>query len=215
MANELKITNGQDNVVQRPQMRLAEGHVNFSPGSVNNTVVFGHNMQLKNASIIIIGSGNKIVLGKDTIFAGVLYMKGDNQTIEIGDYTTVVGARLLAEEGCDITIGRHCMFSREIEIRTSDAHSVIDVETRRRVNKGRSVSIGDHVWVGMRALFTKGAGIGNDSIVGANAMVTKHFPESNIIVAGSPATVLRQGVTWNRKQQDEFAESDLWHWKSL
>ncbi|EHM02238.1 hypothetical protein HMPREF9946_01259 [Acetobacteraceae bacterium AT-5844] len=206
MANELKITNGQDNVVQRPQMRLAEGHVNFSPGSVNNTVVFGHNMQLKNASIIVIGSGNKILLGKETIFAGALYMKGDNQTIEIGDYTTVVGA---PPRGRGLRHHHRPALHVPARNRDPDAHSVIDVETRKRVNKARSVSIGDHVWVGMRALFTKGAGIGNDSIVGANAMVTKRFPESNIIVAGSPATVLRQGVTWSRKQQDEFAESDL------
>lgn len=66
------------------------------------------------------------------------------------------------------------MFSRKIEVRTTDAHSVIDIETRSRINKAESIHIGDHVWVGLSTIINKGAVIPSDNIIGANSFVNKN-----------------------------------------
>jgi len=50
----------------------------------------------------------------------------------------------------------------------------------------KPVKIGNHVWIGMRAMILKGVTVGDNSIVGAMAVVTKDV-EPNTIVAGNPA----------------------------
>jgi galactoside O-acetyltransferase len=54
----------------------------------------------------------------------------------------------------------------------------------------RGVVIEDNVWIGMNVSILDGVRIGNGSIVGAGAVVTKDVP-ANAIVVGNPARVLR------------------------
>lgn len=51
--------------------------------------------------------------------------------------------------------------------------------------------IGSRVLIGDSAVFTGKGTIGDDSIVGAAAVVTKRFPDQ-VVVIGNPAVILRQ-----------------------
>ena len=44
----------------------------------------------------------------------------------------------------------------------------------------------------------KGTDISDNSIVGAGSLVTKELCESNVIVAGNVAKVIKKGVSWKR-----------------
>lgn len=92
------------------------------------------------------------------------------------------------------------MFSYDITVRTTDAHSILDYTTRERINYGSSISIGDHVWVGASALISKGVCIPNDCIIGARSFVNRTITEEHTIIAGSPAKIVRTGVTWDRER---------------
>jgi acetyltransferase-like isoleucine patch superfamily enzyme len=54
----------------------------------------------------------------------------------------------------------------------------------------RPVMIGDDVWIGRHATILKGVTIGDRSIVGAGAVVTRSVPP-DVVVAGNPARVVR------------------------
>ncbi|MBR0557045.1 acyltransferase [Ciceribacter sp. L1K23] len=105
------------------------------------------------------------------------------------------------------------MLSRHIEIHTTDAHSVIDRETGERFDLGGPVTIGDHVWIGMGAIISKGVTIGDDNIVGARSFVTKSFVDSGTIIAGAPAKVIKTGVTWSRLLRTRYSEADMEAWR--
>lgn len=109
-----------------------------------------------NADIRIEGNGNKIYFGQNCAIRGQILVKGNNQTVYIGRETTFQSVYILCQEQCDVYIGHHCMFSRNVEVRTTDAHSVIDLETGKRMNTPKSIRIGDHVWVGVKGLISKG-----------------------------------------------------------
>lgn len=47
----------------------------------------------------------------------------------------------------------------------------------------------------MNAIILKGVHIGNNSIIAAGAVVTKDVPK-NSIVAGVPAKVIKNNITW-------------------
>lgn len=165
-------------------------------------------------SVDISGNNNRVIIGKNCHYRGDIIVKGDNQTVSFGDNSTTVNVYILCQENCDVLIGRWCMFSREIEVRTTDAHSVIDRATGRRLNKPASIVVGDHVWVGVGAIINKGAVIPSDSIVGAMSFVNGRFDEEGVIIAGAPGKVVKRGITWNRSRRTKFTEEDLEYWKS-
>jgi len=49
--------------------------------------------------------------------------------------------------------------------------------------------IGDNVFLGANAVILPGINVGNNSIIGAGAVVTKDVPE-NVVVAGNPARII-------------------------
>lgn len=178
----------------------------------HNEVFFKSGVKCK-GKITIEGSGNVVIFGDGSFFRGRLIVRGNNQVVSIGSHSTFQSVYMLCQENCNIKIGNWCMFSRDVEIRTTDAHSVVDAKTRERVNNPASVKIGNHVWVGVGSLISKGSQIPNDSIVGAYSFVNKKFTEENVLIAGTPAKIVRHGVTWNRGRKPKFTQAQLEHWK--
>lgn len=187
---------GKNNRVIAPCALLKQVKIHIR-GS-NNRIIVEDFARLKGASIYINGDNNVITIGSWSYLGGTdLFIEDDGGSITIGSRTKFLGQTHLAViEGTSITIGEDCLFSSNIQLRTGDSHSVLDLEGRR-INASRDIVIGDHVWVGTGAFLNKGAGVPSRSIVGACAMVTKAFAEPNCALAGVPARVVKTGVDWS------------------
>ena len=172
--------------------------VNIRIKGSNNKVIVGDFAQLNGASIYINGSNNVVKIGDWSYLGGTdLFIEDDGGSITIGSRTKFLGKTHLAViEGTSITIGEDCLFSSDIQFRTGDSHSVLDLEGRR-INASEDIVIGDHVWVGTKAFCTKGAKVAPHSIIGACALVTKAFEEPNCTLAGVPAKIVKRGVDWS------------------
>ena len=85
----------------------------------------------------------------------------------------------------------------DIFVRTSDFHSITD-EKGERVNQSQDIIIGNHVWIGQGAYLLKGTIIPDNCIVGARALVSKPFRDTQSIIAGIPAKVVKENVHWSR-----------------
>jgi acetyltransferase-like isoleucine patch superfamily enzyme len=46
----------------------------------------------------------------------------------------------------------------------------------------------------------KGSFIKDNSIIATGSVVTKAFEESNVIIAGSPAKIVKENVSWVRER---------------
>jgi len=153
----------------------------------------------------VIGAKNKkqIVLGKNVRLSGWLTILEDGR-ITIGDYT-LIGSRSVIQAWDKVEIGSYTMISPDVWIQDNNSHSIyamdrykdmveskdfndIGVDNTNAVHK--PIKIGNHVWIGRRAVILKGVTIGDRSIVGAGAVVTKDVP-SDTIVAGNPAKVVK------------------------
>jgi carbonic anhydrase/acetyltransferase-like protein (isoleucine patch superfamily) len=80
------------------------------------------------------------------------------------------------------------MFANSAYITDSDWH---DIYNRIITGKTAPVHIADNVWIGDSAIVCKGVTIGENSIVGAGAVVTGDIP-ANAVAAGNPAKVVKQ-----------------------
>jgi len=111
--------------------------------------------------------GNRVGIGaRTTIHActGNKVVVGDN--VLIGPYCYLVGAGLYNTDRTDVPIA-----DQGLDLRGG-------------------VTIGDNAWLGARAIVLDGLTVGNDAIVAAGAVVTKHVPPF-AVVAGIPARVIR------------------------
>lgn len=157
-----------------------------------------------NDSVLHIGRGVQLAEGAATLGA-------DDTAIEIHHATTIVNAKFFAVEvGTSIVVGERCLFSWNIELRTSDWHSVLDLNSGERINPARSVVIQPHSWIGSDVRILKGVTIGENSIVGVGAIVTKDVPP-NCAVAGNPARVIRKGVSWSHDAETTRPAAALLH----
>lgn len=167
----------------------------------NNRLIIGENVRLTHCEIRLDGRDNLIEIGDNVRFSsGKIYLVGTRgQHIRIGADTTVEGAYLLVDEAASIDIGRDCMLSTDIIIRTGDKHSILDVETGERVNRSCSIRIGDRVWIGRDVVVLKGTVLQPETVVATRSLVSRDFDEGNCVLAGVPAKVVRRGTRWDRR----------------
>ncbi|MFD4817037.1 acyltransferase [Peribacillus butanolivorans] len=165
----------------------------------NNSIKIGNLSDLRNCSILIIGNNHDLSIGeKCQINNTNISFTQTSGKIMIGDKTTIGGAKIYSGEGKCIELGEDCMLSSNIEIRTTDSHSIISLENNKRTNKASDIYIGKHVWLGNSCRIWKGANIGNNSVIGFGATVSKSI-ESNSLAVGTPANVKKKNITWTRQ----------------
>jgi len=176
---------------------LGYNELTFRKNSGGNEVAFGSGVVLRDLKIVFKARNSKLIIGDDVDISGHILIVGENRTLTIGDRTTARGFTLLCR-GADVTIGSDCMFSREIEVRSTDVHKIFDSSTGQHLNPAAPTVIGQGVWVAARALISKGVTIPNGAIVGASSFVNRTFDEPNVIIAGVPAKVVKKNVRWVR-----------------
>ena len=112
----------------------------------------------------------------------------------------VIGNNVSVEDyvhiGCaeSVTIGDGCLFASKVFI-TDHFHGKIaseDLSLRpnERPLSCTPVKIGNNVWLGENVSVMPGVTLGDNVIVGANAVVTHSFPD-NVVIAGIPARVIK------------------------
>lgn len=107
--------------------------------------------------------------------------------VELGDRSGI-GMRTAIGGTC--IIGNDVMMGPDCIIHTYN-HKTVDTTTPMReqgFTEEEPVVIGDDVWIGGRVIILPGVHVGNHSIIGAGAVVTKNVPEW-AVVAGNPAVV--------------------------
>lgn len=106
----------------------------------------------------------KIGIGTAPGLSPGCYIQGSG-SIEIGDYTII---------GPNVGI-------------ISSNHNILN---HREYIRGK-VKIGKYCWIGMNAVILPDVELGDHTIVGASAVVTKSFPEGYCVLTGIPAKVLK------------------------
>ena len=111
---------------------------------------------------------------------------GDRSSVVIGDnVSATTPVAMSAAEATTIRIGNDVMMASDVQIRADDGHPIFDVATGRRVNVSRSITVGHHVWLGLRSAVLGGVTIGDGSVVGMGSIVTKSLP-NNVVADRCP-----------------------------
>ena len=89
-----------------------------------------------------------------------------------------------------IVIGKHCAISHSVHIRTGTYNTRMHfADALESQLDWANIAIGDFVWFGAHTVICGGVTIGDNSIIGANSVVTHDVP-SNTIFGGIPARLI-------------------------
>jgi len=86
-----------------------------------------------------------------------------------------------------VYIGDYTQIGPKVSI-ISGNHDLYD----SRIHNEAEVHIGKYCWLGAESTILPGVELGNFTIVGAGAVVTKSFPEGYCVIGGNPARVIKQ-----------------------
>lgn len=159
-----------DKVLKKPYYK----DVQFGLLTLNWVVqrIFGINRKVKysvNYTTKINGAKNLELKGKDPLLSII-----------------VSGGCYFSCHESKIIIGKKTIFAHNVTI-VSNNHDPID----RNVFINKPVVIGENCWLGAGVTILPGVVLGDNVSVGANSVVTKSF-ESNVVIAGNPAVVIKK-----------------------
>jgi acetyltransferase-like isoleucine patch superfamily enzyme len=137
---------------------------------------------------VIVGDGCQFLSGHTDNLIGInrpciVSVYNPGTIVKIGEDSGFSGTVIGAFAG--ITIGAHVKCGANTLITDGDWHP-----EDPRSGEPRPVVIGDNVWLGVGVMVLKGAKIGDNTIIGANSVVTGEIP-ANVVAAGNPCKVIR------------------------
>lgn len=200
---KLSFNSGNNYFLCKGKMRKSE--INMI--GVGNKIIIEKGCVLNKVMIEIKGKDNRLIIHKGAKFSegGRIRIEDIGNTVEIGENTNIINCFLSsADRDTTMKIGDECLFSSDVIIRTSDAHSIVKEGTNERINNGADVIIGEHVWICNGARIMKGTKIGSNCVVGSNTMVAGQQIDDNSLVVGSPAKVVKTGINWSKTRLIKF-----------
>ncbi len=154
--------------------------------------------RLQTDGICFVCPGVQFEIGRDArVVLGRWSWLGHGCKVRAHEGEVVIGAKTVLGQECTISayqhvsIGRECIVADRVMLIDFD-HGVVEVERPIRLQGiyKRDVRVGHNVWLGYGACVLRGVTVGDNAIVGTNAVVTKDV-EPNAVVAGAPARTIR------------------------
>ena len=99
-----------------------------------------------------------------------------------------------------IKIGNDCMIADNVDLWATDSHPIYVLDTnnmKQVINPSGNIILGNHVWIGKKAILLKGITIGDNAIVGMGSVITKNIPTGSVAV-GNPGRIVKSNVNWER-----------------
>jgi acetyltransferase-like isoleucine patch superfamily enzyme len=150
----------------------------------NGLIFFGPHLQLQ------IGRRGTIRFGRFVWIGDGTKIRCHEGVVEIGE-KTVIGQECTISAYQRVQIGEQCVIADRAMFIDFD-HGIAEVERPIRVQGiyKRDTVVGSNVWIGYGACVLRGVRVGDNSVIGTNAVVTEDVP-ANAVVGGVPAKVIR------------------------
>lgn len=151
------------------------------------------------ASLLLGGDDATVLIGPESeLTAGDVYCGAGSAVILDGGLVATRAAVIDARNGGSVVAAYGQLWAAGVYLATDDMHRIEDIATGQRVNAyGGQIRLGRHVWLCRDAVITGDVEIGDDCVVALRAFVRNAKIGDHVVIAGTPARVVREGVTWS------------------
>ena len=175
-------------------------------------VQYGKNLNLKGVPLIYNSSGAVLTIGDNCTIKSsflsnlvglysrtIIVTRSPGAYIHIGNHVGISGATIYARAG--VTIGDNTAIGGNVKILDNDFHPIESEERNKLLEDpqggsselipAKPIMIGKNCFIGCNSIILKGTVLGDGCVVGAGAVVAGKF-ESNSVIAGNPARIIRK-----------------------
>lgn len=151
------------------------------------------------ASLLLGGNDATVLIGpRSELTAGEIYCGAGSAVILNGGIVATRCAVVDARNGGSVVTADDQLWAANVYIATDDMHRLEDLASGQRINRyGGHIRLGRHVWLCRDVVITGDVEIGDHTVVGLRSMVRNAKHGDHVVVAGTPARVIREGVTWS------------------
>lgn len=186
---------------------LENSKIKFS--GKNNIIFIDGQLKLIDSTIEFRGDNSLIFIGETDDIITLDVKIYNNSTLCIGkDVWINKGIKIVISEETNVFFGSDCLISYDTCIRTGDPHLIYDCASKKRINKSKSLYVGDHVWIGQHVMLLKGAMVGSGTIIGAMSLLSGKKYESNCVYAGNPVRKKKENVFFLKNDCHRFMEEE-------
>ncbi|MEZ8474716.1 hypothetical protein AB6C60_12550 [Vibrio cyclitrophicus] len=155
-------------------------------------------IKIKKLNINIEGNGNIVIIENPRVISSVVIVVKDfNNKVVIKNEAGISTSRIVCcGHRKTVSIGEASMIADYCEIWNCDTHSIVDKNTKERINPSGNIEIGDRVWLGRSVSIHKNAIICQGSVIGAGSHVFKGTYDEQCIYAGIPAVKIKNNIEW-------------------
>jgi acetyltransferase-like isoleucine patch superfamily enzyme len=167
------------------------GAISISDSCIN----LGDYCSIAKASEIGVEKNGCITVGKHVALGPRTIVSTTAGAITIGNRTSFFSDCIISGM---VLIGEGCLFAKNVTV-LSGTHQIYGGGTIRQNDASYQagpnyqpmnlVTIGDDCWLGSNSVILPGVSLGKGTVVGANTVVTKSFPDYSI-VGGVPAKII-------------------------
>lgn len=124
----------------------------------------------------VVGSFTKIKVNDGVLIMGRRCGIANGCFVTAGAGNTLIGDNFICGPNVNIVCGHYNHTEKNKHLEDQGMHS-------------KGITIGDNVWIGAGSTVTDGAVIGNNTIIVANSLVNRRYPD-DVILQGAPAKVI-------------------------
>jgi acetyltransferase-like isoleucine patch superfamily enzyme len=136
-------------------------------------------------------SGNLEFRSKCSIGKGCRFDIGTGAVARFGEGMMNANVNFIIMHG--LQVGDGFLISWGCEFLDEDFH---EIDFPGKKQKGNKIVIGDHVWIGANVTVLKGSRIPSGCVVASGSIVASAFDTENALIAGNPARIIKENVTW-------------------
>ncbi|MBO5773902.1 MAG: sugar O-acetyltransferase [Clostridia bacterium] len=145
-------------------------------------------------------------VGKGCYVEAPYYANWGGKNVYLGDYVYANFGLTLVDDG-NIYVGNNVMFAPGVVVATA-GHPLNPRLREKGYQYNQDVHIGNNVWIGANATILPGVTIGDNTVIGAGAVVSKDLP-ANVLALGVPAKVVRELGEHDKKYYFRDKEIDI------
>ena len=161
-------------------VKIGKCVIHAKEATIGNHVTIGNHTNIQ-CNKLWIGDGTAIHSG-NSIMGNASFTIGKNSRIINNHYIDLWH---------DVLIGNNTWLAgKGSQIWT---HGSIHTQTK---SKNLGVTIGDDIYIGSNSLIAPGVTIENTNLIGMGSVVNKSILTSMNLVAGNPATIIKENINW-------------------
>ena len=198
------------------KLKIKEDNKYIKPTNVKFHKVFGWVLYGEKSKSYLgkcsINANVNIQIGNSTYVSGTCDVNG-SENLNIGSFTSIANGVEFFTSNINHPLSYVTTFNLHSNSRLVEDKINVDLPNFNNeilnLQKKKSISIGNDVWIGRDAMIMPGVVIPDGCVVGAKSVVTKNLEPFGIYV-GTPAKLVR--FRFNQNKIKELMEVNWWNW---